>query len=1435
MSPPGLFHPLVERWFRERLGTPTEPQRRGWPEIAARRDTLIAAPTGSGKTLAAFLGCLDRLVRQAAAGELADRTQVVYVSPLKALGNDVQKNLERPLFELRTMGAEQGLSLEEIRVAVRTGDTPAHERQRMMRKPPHILITTPESLYILLTSRGGRALLAPADTVIIDEIHAVADDKRGSHLALSLERLDALAERPPVRIGLSATQKPIEAIARLLVGSTRPMPVVVDAGHRRDLDLGIEVARDEMGAVCTNEQWQEIYDRLAEHIRNHKTTLVFVNTRRLVERVAHHLAERLGEDAVAPHHGSLARKVRLHAEQRLKSGQLKAVVASASLELGIDVGTVELVCQLGSPRTIAVALQRIGRAGHCLGLVPKGRLFPLTRDDLVEAASTVRAIRAGELDRLEVPQAPLDILAQQIVAACAAEELGEDELFERVRRAAPYAELSRPNFDAVVAMLADGVVARRGRSTAHLHHDRVNHRLRGRRGARLAAITSGGAIPEVADYQVVAHPDGAVVGTLDEDFAVESMAGDVFLLGNTSWRIRRVEAGRVHVEDAGGAAPTIPFWRGEGPSRSRELSAAVAELRLEVARRFDQEGKAKTVAWLVEEAALCPRGADQVVDYVVCSRTALGGLPTQTTVIAERFFDEAGGMQLVVHAPFGARINRAWGLALRKRFCRSFNLELQAAATDNGILLSLTDQHSFPLELTFGLLRARDARRVLEQATLQAPMFQVRWRWNATRSLALLRQRGGKRVPPPIQRMRADDLLAACFPAQAACAENLPGGDIELPEHPLVSQTMADCLSEAMDLPGFEAVLASIESGAITCLARDTAEPSPLCHEILNANPYAYLDDAPLEERRARAVSVRRSLPDGTAGEIGALDAAVIDEVQAESWPDVRSADELHDALSLLGVIAEEEAAPGWAGWFDELRGARRATRLLRRAGGAAWVAAERLAGLQHAYPEAALDPPIGALDAGQATDREATVLALVRDRMQVAGPVRPEALAERLALPGADIEAALVRLELDGLVLRGRFTPGLLPGPAGVEWCERHLLARIHRRTLARLRKEIEPVSAADFMRFLFRWQHVAPGTRLHGRVGLRAVIQQLQGFELPAAAWERKVLPARLGKYDPGWLDTLCLGGEVVWGRLSLPERQASESGGKRRRGGPTRAAPIALTLREDLPWLLERCPDPALRAELPHAAVAVYQHLERRGASFFSEIVSGTRRLPAEIEDALGQTIASGLVTADGFSALRSIIGGVRRREHNPVGARHASGRFALLHGRVEGDPAAAAGASGEPVAAPSGQDPIVERAARQLLRRWGVVCRDLLARESRAPAWRDLAVTLRRMEARGEIRGGRFLAGTVGEHFALPEAVELLRSVRRSPPGGEVTTLAAADPLNLVGILTPGARVPPASTQPVVFADGVPQTAGTEAGAADDELEPAVALSATPGAR
>jgi ATP-dependent Lhr-like helicase len=1408
--PLAYFHPLISEWFQGRFGNPTDVQARSWPAILSGRDTLIAAPTGSGKTLAAFLSCINGLVKQALAGELQERTYVLYVSPLKALSNDVQKNLQQPIEEIARAAIDSGLLLPTLRVEVRTGDTPAWARRRMLERPPHILVTTPESLFLLLTADKSREILRDVNTVIVDEIHAVAPNKRGAHLALSLERLDALTHVKPVRIGLSATQEPIEEIAAFLVGRPEAERMgagarIIDMGHRRPMGLAVEVPKDELGAVATNAMWSEIYDRLAELVQQHRTTLIFVNTRRLAERVAHHLVERLGEQKVAAHHGSLSRRLRLSAEDRLKRGEIPVVVATASLELGIDIGSVDLVCQIGSPRAIAIGLQRIGRSGHWVGAIPKGRLFPVTRDDLIECAAVVKAIRAGILDRVAVPPEPLDILAQQIAAAAATQEWQEDALFELCRRAHPYRHLSRGDFDAVVRMLSEGFATARGRRGALLHHDQVQHRVRARRGARLAALTSGGAIPETANYAVVAEPEGLVVGSVDEDFAVESLAGDIMLLGNASWRIRGVETGRVRVEDAHGAPPTIPFWRGEAPSRTAELSAAVAGLRTDLdgfvkeLQTSDPGAVESILTRLRQMCGLDRLGAEQALAYIKEGREILGAVPTQDAIVAERFFDESGGMQLVLHAPFGGRINRAWGLALRKRFCTTFDLELQAAATDDGLVISLGERHSFPLASVFDFLKAASVREILIQAVLASPMFMTRWRWNASRALALLRFTHGRRVPPQIQRMRAEDLLTAVFPGATACQDNQTG-DIELPEHPLVRETMRDCLTEALDVDGLIQILRRIESGEIQCLAMETPAPSAFGHEILNANPYAYLDDAPLEERRARAVQMRRTLPSDLIGRLGGLDPSAIARVVEEAWPAVRDPDEIHDALLTLIWVPADQAPSAWLDFLPALRDTGRAfvftfPRQGGRDEGPIWVAAERQ-GYAHAIwgrgPFLSTDisqpSPFSKMDAdpnSSSMEVSDAVAGIVQGWMESIGPVTATALAERLRLPEAQVSAALLRLEASGQVLRGRFTPE----SSEEEWCDRRLLARIHRLTTTALRREIEPVATADFLRFLLQWQHVAPGSQMHGEAGLLEVLRQLSGFEAAGPAWERHLLPKRVADYKPEMLDRVCLTGMIAWGRLSQPTTRLINL---------TSAAPVSLFPREDAAWLLGEAGTPP---PLSSIAEELRGSLAQRGASFFNDLVRATGHLPAEVEQGLWELVAAGLVTADGFDSLRALIDPRRRRAEGKERARrprHSVGRWSLFNETALGVERLRAGSP-----------EWVERVARQLLHRYGVVFRDLLARESCAPPWRDLLIEYRRMELRGELRGGRFVGGFIGEQFALPMAVDALRAVRRNRDrDGQEIKVSATDPLNLVGILAPGPRIPAVPGQFVVFCDGVP---------------------------
>ncbi|VTU32866.1 ATP-dependent RNA helicase RhlE [Variovorax sp. PBL-H6] len=1398
------FHLAVSGWFSRSFPVPTKAQKAAWPAIRAGRHTLVAAPTGSGKTLTAFLAALDGLVRQGLApGGLPDETAVLYVSPLKALSNDIRLNLEAPLAGIRTELAALGLPDVEIRSAVRTGDTPSRERQQNLRKPPHILVTTPESLYVLLGSASGRGMLSTVRTVIVDEIHAIAAGKRGSHLSLSLERLQSLCGRPLIRIGLSATQKPIAEVARFLVGAGHVHEgvadcEVVDIGYAKERDLALELPPQPLGAVMTHEQWDQVYARVAELVLLHRTTLVFVNTRRMAERAARHLGERLGKDAVAAHHGSLAKEARLEAEQRLKRGELQVLVATASLELGLDIGDVDLVCQLGSPRSIATFLQRAGRSGHSVGGTPKARLFPQSRDELVECAALLDCIRRGELDALRVPTAPLDVLAQQIVAETACREWDEDALFALVRRAWPYAQLAREQYDAVVRMLSEGFATRNGPRAGYVHKDAVHHRLRERRGARLTALTSGGTIPETGDYSVVLEPQAHPIGTVNEDFAVESLAGDVFQLGNTSYRILRIETGRVRVEDAQGAAPNIPFWLGEAPGRSDELSFGVSRLREELGEHIAVHGADSAVRWLQAAIALSEDAARQLVDHLARTLAILGVLPTQRQIVLERFFDETGAMQLVIHSPFGSRLNRAWGLALRKRFCRKFNFELQAAATEDAIVLSLSTSHSFALDEVARYLHSATALDVLVQALLDAPLFGVRWRWNATTALALPRFVGGRKVPPQLQRMKSEDLLASVFPDQVACAENL-AGEREIPDHPLVAQTLDDCLHEAMDAEGWLRLLRRMEAGEVQVTACDLPAPSPLAAEVLNARPYAFLDDAPLEERRTQAVQSRRYADPESADDLGRLDADAIESVREEAWPHPRHCDEMHEALNGLAALTDEEVArdAAWTPWLAALAEAGRATRLLPAGPGAGlWVAAERLSLARALYPSAvfqpAIEPPVEYAQ-GPST-RDEALRELLQSRLGGLGPVSTHVLARQLQLPETEVETALLGLQGEGVLLQGRFTPGATEP----EWCERHLLARIHRYTLKRLRREIEPVEPRDFARFLFEWQHVSAASRVNGPEALSGVLTQLEGYEAPAGIWEAELLPARVNDYASAWLDDLCTAGRVMWSRLR-PTAPESRTG---RAGSSLRATPILLLPRRSAALWTQLAPVPVDDAGLGSRAQRVAAWLGEHGASFFDEIADGSRLLGTELEDALSELVARGRVRCDSYAGLRALLVPASKRSasHSPHRRRRGAlfgiedaGRWSLVR----------------PPGSNNAVPDAIEQVARVLLRRYGVMCWHLIEREAAwLPPWRDLVRSYRRLEARGEIRGGRFIAGLSGEQFALPEAIGLMRNVRRQPPDARLICLSAADPANLLGSVLAGDRVPRVPGSRVLYRDGEP---------------------------
>jgi ATP-dependent helicase Lhr and Lhr-like helicase len=1418
-------HPVTAEWFVTKFGTPTEPQVCGWPSILAGNPTLISAPTGSGKTLAAFLVCIDSLLRQSIEGSLPSTTQVVYVSPLKALSNDIQKNLEAPLREIQQLALERGYLSMGIRTGVRTGDTLPSERAAMLRNPPHILVTTPESLYILLTAGKSREHLRRVRTVIVDEIHAVADDKRGAHLALSLERLDALVcgenrlsacafitglMRPPQRIGLSATQNPIELVASFLTGvdAQRQPATIVQLGQQRAMDIAIEVPSDELSSVTTYGMWEEIFDKLAAHTENHRSTLVFVNTRKLVERVAFALGQRLGDENVAAHHGSLSRMLRLDAEQRLKRGEIKILVATASLELGIDIGDIDLVCQIASTRAVAVAMQRVGRAGHWRGAIPKGRLFVTTRDDLLEQAALVRKMRSGELDLLEIPPQPIDVLMQQMVAACGAESWDKESLFAVFRRAYSYRDLTREQFEELVEILCNGIESSRGRYGAYLMHDGVHGQLHARRGARMIAISNGGAIPDTALFNVILKPEGVQIATLDEHFAVDSSPGDVILLGNASWRIQRIEtAGQVLVEDAHGAPPNVPFWFGEAPQRTGVLCDGVSELREEIAARTEgvtpgyispaQPEVSAAIAWLTQECGVCPSGAQQLIAYIVAGRAVLGAVPSKTTIIAERFFDEGGGMQLILHAPFGGRINKGWGLALRKRFCRGFNFELQAAATDNGINISLAEQHSFPLSDVFQFLTEITTKELLEQASLASPIFKTRWRWAAGRSLQLLRFSKGKRIAPQIQRTRSDDLMASVFPQAAACFENIEG-NIQIPDHPLVREVMQDVLQEAMDLEGLLGVLRGIKDGSIRCLAVDTPVPSQFAHELLNANPYAFLDEAGLEERRTRAVSLRSSIPASVLEQAGKLDQHAIDTVRAQCWPDIRDEHEFHDLLMSLVALPftmlDTDRSQHWPEFYSRLDLNGRA-QTIECGGIPCWIATERLGFAQTLW-------------LGQSADgvtREDALKKCVQGWVQILGPVTAKSFARMLCLDPALVFHSFIAMEVQGLLMRGSFDKPATNEDHDIEWCERRILQRIHKLTIGVRRKQVDPVAPAVFMRWLLRWQHLAPQTQLAGEEGLLEALAQLEGFEAPAIEWERTLLPSRVADYNPAWLDRLCLSGAVGWGRVSPHPAFAAGDGAGPRRVIPSNAAPITFYVRDSAGWLAYALADQCveerkLNQALTADALRAWELLKMRGACFAEDVQRLLNLSRHQTQSALWELAAAGLAAADGFDQLRAMID----PERKPAAVtayrrmRSAAGRWSLFSADI---PAAA-----DALEKARRDDASIESAARMLLARYGVVFRDLVVRESNIPKWGALLRMLRRLEDRGEVRGGRFVSGFGGEQFALPEVVQSIRASRHGDDE-ETITIAGADPVNLAGILIPGERVAAIPGRTVVYCDGL----------------------------
>jgi len=1445
------FHGLAKSWFESQFTVPTSAQEQAWQSIKAGRHTLISAPTGTGKTLAAFYAAIDDLLQSGLDGTLGTGVQVVYVSPLKALSNDIRKNLEQPLDGIAEQLHLTGMAPVDIRVAVRSGDTPQHERQKMVRKPPHILVTTPESLYLLLTSAGGRSMLASVSTLIVDEIHALLGDKRGSHLALSMERLQHLVNSNGgelQRIGLSATQKPIDMVARFLVGGDSSAACdIIDSGSHRKIEVGLEVPGSSLTALMSNDVWEELYQRLVELIRSHDTTLVFVNTRRLSERLALALTNLLGEDCVCSHHGSMSKDHRHNAEQRLKAGDLKVLVATASMELGIDIGSVDLVVQFSSPKSIATFLQRVGRSGHSIHGTPKGLLFPLTRDDLAECTALLHSIKLGELDKIVMPEKPMDILAQQIVAEVACVGGAEEDttgwdvelLYKLFSQAYPYRNLQKKEYLSLVSMLADGYTSKRGRRGALIHYDAINGKLRPRRGASLTALTNGGAIPDMFDYQVVLDPEDTVVGSLNEDFALEALPGDVFTLGTHAWQMLRIDGLKVRVRDAQGMQPTIPFWFDEGPGRTRELSEAVSRLRNTISDKIVDESLDAAISWLNIEVGLPQVAASQLVEYWNTGMVALGVMPTRETLVMERFFDEVGDMHVVIHSPFGSRINRGWGLALRKKFCRSFNFELQAAANEDSIVISLGSVHSFKLDDVFRYLQTSTLKDTLVQALLDAPMFEVRWRWNATRSLAIQRNRSGKRVPPQFQRMDAEDLIAHVFPDQIACQENLTGKR-DVPDHPLVQQTIQDCLTEAMDIGELHELIGAIENKQLNLIAKDLRQPSPFAQEIINARPYAFLDDAPFEERRTNAIRNRSWLDPAEARDFSVLDNGAIERVKEEAWPLVSNPDELHDGLLSVAYITDEEFnRHGYQHWQQNLQDNGRLL-WFETCAAKLWIATEKLPLFKAVFPDQCAEFKLPDFLLCEQWQQEDAIVEIVRGRLEGLGPVTANQLAAESGIALKHIQGALLALEVEGYVFQGTYTAQAQgreqnnSSSLSIEWCERRLLQRIHRYSIDAHRNSIKPVSLQTFTHFLFDSHRLLPvqeglalaygksgvssqlmGADIDGQTKLQASLNLLDGVAAPAAVWESDIFPLRIADYDPAWLDVMCISGRVAWGRYCLPSI-AKKSKDGRKMAGPIKSTPISLSCRSNLDiWhALASSQDVEQQAaQCSSVAQRIETDLRTNGASFFNDMQLRSGLLKSQLEEGLAELVSKGRISSDSFTGLRALLtpnekkpGSHRRRGRKAMFGVEDAGRWALID-----RPQSAADETASWAWSLLDEDQL-ERLVMIYLQRWGVVFRKLLDKETFAPPWRVLLRTLRTLELRGTIRGGRFVAGVSGEQFAFPATVDALRKRQKQSNDNDLApvyhVVAATDPVNLLDLVLPATRLARLAKNRVLFQDAVP---------------------------
>jgi len=1382
------FHPAVRAWFEERFGRPSPPQAQGWPAIARGENVLILAPTGSGKTLAAFLKCLDILYREGIRREPGIR--VLYISPLKALNNDVYRNLEVPLAEIEAKARELGLSLPHLTHAVRTGDTPQRERAEMRRHPPDILITTPESLYLLLTSRS-RDILRTVRYVIVDEIHALCTTKRGAHLSLSLERLEALLPRPPVRIGLSATLRPLEEVAHFLGGTGRPV-TIVDAGVRRNLDLRVEVPVDDMRALPEGSLWPASHRRVLELVEAHRAAIVFVNSRGLAERLAGQLNALAGREVARVHHGSMSREAREQVEAELKAGRLPCLVATSSLELGIDVGAVDLVIQIESPGTVSRGLQRVGRAGHALGAVSKGRLLPKYRGDLLETAGIVREMRKGEIEEIRVPTGALDVLAQQVVAMAAMDEWRVDDLLALVRRAWGYRDLTERQLRSVLDMLAGRYPSEEFRELRpRIVWDREAGVIRGREGARALAVLSGGTIPDRGYYEVYLEGRNVKLGELDEEFVYESRVGDVFLLGTGTWQIRAIEHDRVVAVPAPGRMPRMPFWKGEGFGRPLELGRKLGAFTGEVAARLADPGLPQ---WLQSECCLDERAAQNLVQYVRDQVAHTGAVPTDRRLVLERFPDELGDQRLALLSPFGGRVNTAWGMVLRARIRQLLHLEAEVTTSDDVIHIRLpgADRPLDPEALV--RIDPDEAVELLLQEVGSTPLFGAYFRMNAGRALVLPRPRPGKRRPFWLQRLKAADLLQVAR---------------RYPDFPLVLETYREVLRDVLDLEGLRQVLTDLASGTIELAVVETDSPSPMASQILLqfVAEYMYEGEAPKAERHGTLLALHRELLDellGTGALRELLDPRAIAAVaarlrgQAEGWHP-RGPDEVEDLLRRAGDMsqAELEAAGARPEWLAQLEAERRALRL---------HAASRDRGGASPAGDAGAVHWVHADDAPLYRRPEADVAAVVRRYARAHGPFRPEEVARRYGLPPAEVAAAAEGLAAAGTLVAGEFTRGA----GGREYCDREVLRQIRRQTLTLLRAEVEPVDGAAYARFLMSWQGVQAGSPMPGAPGdspaagtppagapaegpwsgaLLRTLRRLQGIPLPAELWEQEILPCRVPGYQPLWLDQLLAAGELHW--VGAPGRR------------------LAFYLPDQVGLFAGRL-EAAPSEGLAPTQAQVLEACRATGAAFLGAIARRAGLSPNEALEALWELAWMGLVTNDTFAPVREVLRSPSRSARHrgraaPV-LRGGTGRWWPTAALVEAAPAVLPGGEGTP----GGAADRAEAYARLLLDRYGVVSREVAAADGGPAPWGEVLERLRRMEWRGEVRQGYFVAGLSGLQFARADAVERLRRAR-DLTGGPPVLLNATDPANPYGAILPwpeGERLARLPSTYLVLLDGLP---------------------------